>query len=195
MDCRRALGHGLRGEPRPPLDQVIARINAAPAPKLAVDLPSGLDCDTGAAASQTIRASLTCTFVAQKRASWRRAPQSTWAKSACSISARAEVDRRLASKQGRESAETRHPSVCDRDRRGEAQSQFALPTEVAPSPQQPSPIDDDDRSGHVAGGVAGHVEGQAADLARFSQAAHRDRPFDLRLQFWSLVETSGDWRR
>ena len=44
------LGTGARGEPRPPLDAVIDQINAAAAPKLAIDLPSGLDCDTGQAA-------------------------------------------------------------------------------------------------------------------------------------------------
>lgn len=60
------LGTGAKGEPRPPLDAVIRAINAAAAPKLAVDLPSGLDCDTGVAARQTIRAAHTCTFAAAK---------------------------------------------------------------------------------------------------------------------------------
>jgi len=60
------LGTGARGEPRPPLDAVIERLNAAAAAKLAVDLPSGLDCDTGQPARQTIRAEATCTFVAAK---------------------------------------------------------------------------------------------------------------------------------
>jgi len=60
------LGTGARGEPRPPLDAVIDQLNAAPAPRLAVDLPSGLDCDTGRAARHTIRAAHTCTFVAPK---------------------------------------------------------------------------------------------------------------------------------
>jgi NAD(P)H-hydrate epimerase len=61
------LGTGARGEPRPPLCAVIDALNASPAPKLAVDLPSGLDCDTGEAARHTIRAAETCTFVAMKR--------------------------------------------------------------------------------------------------------------------------------
>ena len=61
------LGTGARGEPRPPLDAVIDQLNAAAAKRLAVDLPSGLDCDTGAAAKETIRADETCTFVAMKR--------------------------------------------------------------------------------------------------------------------------------
>jgi NAD(P)H-hydrate epimerase len=60
------LGTGARGEPRPPLDAVIDRLNAAAAPKLAVDLPSGLDCDSGHPAAYTIRAAETCTFVAAK---------------------------------------------------------------------------------------------------------------------------------
>jgi NAD(P)H-hydrate epimerase len=60
------LGTGAIGEPRPPLNAVIDQLNAAAAPKLAVDLPSGLDCDTGIAARHTIRAAETCTFVAAK---------------------------------------------------------------------------------------------------------------------------------
>jgi NAD(P)H-hydrate epimerase len=60
------LGTGALGEPRPPLDAVIEQLNAHPAPILAVDLPSGLDCDTGVAAAHTIRAQHTCTFVAAK---------------------------------------------------------------------------------------------------------------------------------
>jgi NAD(P)H-hydrate epimerase len=61
------LGTGAKGEPRSPLDAVIEQINATDARKLAVDLPSGLDCDTGQAARHTIRADVTCTFVAMKR--------------------------------------------------------------------------------------------------------------------------------
>ena len=61
------LGTGARGEPRPPLDLVIDQINAAVVNRLAVDLPSGLDCDSGAAAQHTIRADETCTFIAMKQ--------------------------------------------------------------------------------------------------------------------------------
>jgi NAD(P)H-hydrate epimerase len=61
------LGTGARGEPRAPLDAVIDQINAADARRLAVDVPSGLDCDTGDAARHTILAADTCTFVAVKR--------------------------------------------------------------------------------------------------------------------------------
>jgi NAD(P)H-hydrate epimerase len=60
------LGTGSHGEPRAPLDAVIAAVNAAGVPVLAVDLPSGLDAETGHAARQTIRAAHTCTFVAAK---------------------------------------------------------------------------------------------------------------------------------
>jgi NAD(P)H-hydrate epimerase len=60
------LGTGATGEPRPPYDRLIDAINAHDARVLAVDLPSGLDCDTGEAAIHTIRADHTCTFVAPK---------------------------------------------------------------------------------------------------------------------------------
>lgn len=60
------LGTGARGEPRGLLPAAIDRINAAAARKLAVDLPSGLDCDTGWPAAHTVRADHTCTFVARK---------------------------------------------------------------------------------------------------------------------------------
>ena len=60
------LGTGARGEPRPPLDGVIDQLNGSAVPILAVDLPSGLDCDTGEAANRTIRATVTCTFLAVK---------------------------------------------------------------------------------------------------------------------------------
>ncbi len=60
------LGTGARGEPRPPLDQAIQKLNAQNAKKMAIDLPSGLDCDTGQPASNTFHADHTFTFVATK---------------------------------------------------------------------------------------------------------------------------------
>ena len=45
---------------------MIDQLNAAAAPRLAIDLPSGLDCDTGQPARHTIRAAETCTFVTAK---------------------------------------------------------------------------------------------------------------------------------
>lgn len=60
------LGTGAAGAPRPPFDELINHINACPATIVAVDLPSGLDCDTGVAAAPTVRARFTFTFVAPK---------------------------------------------------------------------------------------------------------------------------------
>ena len=60
------LGTGAHGEPRFPIDELIRRANAATARRLAIDLPSGLDCDTGHPAAETFRADHTCTLVARK---------------------------------------------------------------------------------------------------------------------------------
>lgn len=60
------LGTGFTATPREPLATAIRLFNEAPAEKLAVDIPSGLDCDTGIAAEPTIVADYTCTFVAIK---------------------------------------------------------------------------------------------------------------------------------
>jgi NAD(P)H-hydrate epimerase len=60
------LGTGASGPPRPPLDQLIPQLNAASARRLAVDVPSGLDCESGEPAKTTFRADQTCTFVASK---------------------------------------------------------------------------------------------------------------------------------
>lgn len=63
------LGTGSQGEPRSPYDQIIAAINEAHAEGrkvLAVDLPSGLDCDTGQVARPTVQANHTVTFAAVK---------------------------------------------------------------------------------------------------------------------------------
>jgi NAD(P)H-hydrate epimerase len=45
---------------------VIDAINESKKPILAVDIPSGLDCDTGDALGIAVRATLTATFVAEK---------------------------------------------------------------------------------------------------------------------------------
>jgi NAD(P)H-hydrate epimerase len=60
------LGTGATGEPREPFATAIRWMNAQPARRLAVDLPSGLDCDTGEPANATVRADLTTTFIAAK---------------------------------------------------------------------------------------------------------------------------------
>lgn len=61
------LGTGARGAPREPFATCLRLLNAAPGNKLAVDLPSGLDADSGDPADPTFHADLTCTFVARKR--------------------------------------------------------------------------------------------------------------------------------
>ena len=60
------LGTGASGAPREPFAGAIRRINHSQKKVLAVDLPSGLNADTGRPANPTIRATLTCTFFANK---------------------------------------------------------------------------------------------------------------------------------
>ena len=60
------LGTGAEGEPREPYRTAIAWMNRQGARRLAVDVPSGLDCDSGEPATATVRADVTCTFVAPK---------------------------------------------------------------------------------------------------------------------------------
>jgi len=60
------LGTGTRGTIREPYASVIPRINSSRASVFAVDLPSGMDCDTGQPLGPCIRADLTATFVARK---------------------------------------------------------------------------------------------------------------------------------
>ena len=49
------FGTGLKGPVRPPFDAIITAINASRARVLAVDIPSGLDADTGEPLGPTIR--------------------------------------------------------------------------------------------------------------------------------------------
>lgn len=61
------LGTGFQGDVRAPLDSIIGAINAAQGAAIfAIDLPSGLDCDTGAPTNATVVATHTVTFVAPK---------------------------------------------------------------------------------------------------------------------------------
>lgn len=61
------LGTGAKGEPRAPLAEVIDALNTSGLPIFAIDVPSGLECDTGIAAGAAIKARRTYTFVATKR--------------------------------------------------------------------------------------------------------------------------------
>ncbi len=63
------LGTGLKGEVREPFRCVIAHINKAKeagANVFAIDIPSGLHCDTGEILGEAIQADITATFVALK---------------------------------------------------------------------------------------------------------------------------------
>ncbi len=60
------FGTGFSGEPRPEAAAVIARINAADAPVVSVDLPSGVDASTGEIAGAVVSADVTVTFHAPK---------------------------------------------------------------------------------------------------------------------------------
>lgn len=64
IDC--LLGTGSSGNPRGALAESIRWINQLPCRRVAIDLPSGLDCDTGEAGEPTIRADRTLTMVGPK---------------------------------------------------------------------------------------------------------------------------------
>ena len=61
------FGTGLAGDVRPPWDHVITWINTSHSRVLAVDIPSGLDCDHGEPLGCAVRATHTATFVAPKK--------------------------------------------------------------------------------------------------------------------------------
>lgn len=60
------LGIGLARDVEGPLAALIAKINASPAPVLAIDVPSGLDADTGRVRGTCVRATRTLAFLAHK---------------------------------------------------------------------------------------------------------------------------------
>lgn len=60
------LGTGATGDPRPPVSQLIQFINQHAIHALAIDIPSGLDCETGIPGNPTIRATITATMVSWK---------------------------------------------------------------------------------------------------------------------------------
>jgi ADP-dependent NAD(P)H-hydrate dehydratase / NAD(P)H-hydrate epimerase len=64
------LGTGFEGEPRGAVAAAIAAINAAGAPVVSVDVPSGVDASTGVVRAAAVRASLTVTFHAPKPGLW-----------------------------------------------------------------------------------------------------------------------------
>jgi NAD(P)H-hydrate epimerase len=60
-------GTGIRGPLRGGLAAAVEQINAAGRPVVAVDLPTGLDCDTGEASGPAVQAALTVTMLARKK--------------------------------------------------------------------------------------------------------------------------------
>jgi NAD(P)H-hydrate epimerase len=61
------LGTGIAGEVREPVAALIRALGGQDAPILAVDIPSGLDCDTGRPLGAAVRATRTVTFVLGKK--------------------------------------------------------------------------------------------------------------------------------
>jgi hydroxyethylthiazole kinase-like uncharacterized protein yjeF len=61
------FGTGVRGQLSDDYKRLIESINTCNCPVLAVDIPSGLDCDTGEPLGAAVRAAWTVTFVAVKK--------------------------------------------------------------------------------------------------------------------------------
>lgn len=64
------LGTGFTGAPRADVAAAIAAMNAAAAPVVAVDVPSGVDASTGAIEGEAVEAVATATFAAAKAGLW-----------------------------------------------------------------------------------------------------------------------------
>lgn len=60
------FGTGLSSEVRPTFIHLIEKINAVNTPVLSIDIPSGLDCDSGTPWGVSIKAEITATLVAKK---------------------------------------------------------------------------------------------------------------------------------
>ena len=60
------LGTGISGPLRPPFDTIIGQINASSCPAIAIDIPSGLNGDSGKIATAAVQADLTVTMAAPK---------------------------------------------------------------------------------------------------------------------------------
>jgi len=56
------LGIGLEGPPRPPVSQIVREINEVKAFKVAVDIPTGINSDSGDVLGEAVKADLTVTF-------------------------------------------------------------------------------------------------------------------------------------
>jgi hydroxyethylthiazole kinase-like uncharacterized protein yjeF len=60
------LGTGVKGEVRDPYASAIGAINETGVPVVSVDVPSGLDCDTGRPLGVCVKAARTVTFILPK---------------------------------------------------------------------------------------------------------------------------------
>ena len=60
------LGTGTKGKLKPPITQLVETINGLSGFKLAVDVPTGIDSDTGETLGPTVKADVTVTFHAAK---------------------------------------------------------------------------------------------------------------------------------
>lgn len=65
VDCM--LGTGVRGAVRSPFSEVVEWVCSSPASVLAVDVPSGMDCETGIAEGGCVKADRTVSFVGLKQ--------------------------------------------------------------------------------------------------------------------------------
>ena len=61
------LGTGTKGELRPPILQLVKKINSMDAFKVAVDVPTGVDADTGEVLGEAVKADITVTFYRSKK--------------------------------------------------------------------------------------------------------------------------------
>jgi NAD(P)H-hydrate epimerase len=61
------LGTGAKGSLRPPILQLVKRINEMDAFRVAVDVPTGIDADTGTVSGEAVKANLTITFHRSKK--------------------------------------------------------------------------------------------------------------------------------
>jgi NAD(P)H-hydrate epimerase len=61
------LGTGTKGKLRPPILQLVRKINNADAFRVAVDVPTGIDSDTGEVLGEAVKADMTVTFHRTKK--------------------------------------------------------------------------------------------------------------------------------
>ncbi|MDH5460234.1 MAG: NAD(P)H-hydrate dehydratase, partial [Candidatus Bathyarchaeota archaeon] len=61
------LGTGTKGKLKPPILQLVKKINAMDAFRVAVDVPTGIDADTGEVLGEAVKANLTITFHKTKK--------------------------------------------------------------------------------------------------------------------------------